>query len=465
MTGLNSISPFIAFHHIAVLGAAGKMGTGISLLLLQEMALCQLQQVAQKRSKEQFRLVLIDVSRQGLEGLRKYLLSQLQRYAEKNIIALRKAAAEAPSLISNREIIEFFLAGAMEIVQFATSIEEAKDAQLIFEAIVEDIERKATLLSAVKSLSLENPYFFSNTSSIPLSILNTKADLDGRIIGFHFYNPPAVQKLLEIIPLEKGNEELKILAVELAKNLNKQVVFSKDVAGFIGNGYFLREVAFASALAQKLSVKHGLMQSIYLINKVTQEFLLRPMGIFQLIDYVGLDVVARVGEILNNYLQVPFYQNELLEPLLKVGKCGGQFSDGSQKEGFFQYTNQKMSGIFDLQTKAYCLLENAGWKPACDAWLGNPPGGLSWKMLSNSANSHELIQSYFIQLQDESSEGAKIALEFLHNLQDIVQQLVKDGIATSPEDVATVLKKGFYHLYDPTKVSVKHGIKSFEQKR
>lgn len=452
MTALNTISPFIAFHRIAVVGAAGKMGTGISLLLLQEMALCRLQRAAQKNSQEHFRLMLIDSSRQGLEGLRKYLVSQIQRFAEKNIIVLRKAAADIPSLISNREIIDFFLDGAIEIVQFVSSIEEAKDAQLIFEAIVEDIEGKAALLAALKKQSSENPYFFSNTSSIPLSVLNAKGGLNGRIIGFHFYNPPAVQKLLEIIPLEDGDPELKLLAVELAKKLNKHVVFSKDVAGFIGNGYFLHEIAFACTLAQNLATKHGLVQSVYIINKVTQEFLLRPMGIFQLIDYVGLDVVARVGEILNRYQKNPFYSNDLLAPLLKAGHSGGQFSDGSQKDGFFQYANQKITAIFDPEANGYCSLETAEWKQACDTWVGSPPGKLSWKALSNSADSHEQIQSYFIQLQDESSEGAKMACVFLQNLQDIVRQLVNDGIAANSDDVATVLKKGFYHLYDPVRV-------------
>lgn len=451
---LNNLSPFMPFQCIAVLGAAGKMGTGISLLLLQEMAACRLYQMAQKKVARPIRLVLIDTSRQGLDGLRKYLQTQLQRYAEKNIINLRKAAAEIPSLISNREIIEFFCLGAMEIVQLASAIEEAKDAQLIFEAIIENIDSKVSLLSALSKLSTATPYFFSNTSSIPISVLNDQAGLEGRIIGFHFYNPPAVQKLLEIIPLDNGNLELENVAKELAKSLNKQVVYSKDVAGFIGNGYFLREIAYACSMVRTMTENHGLLASIYMVNKVTQEFLLRPMGIFQLIDYVGLDVIERVGEIMNAYLPKSFYSNELLEPMLKAGKSGGQFSDGSQKDGFFQYTNLKMSGIYDSKANVYSELEKAEWKAACDAWLGNTPAGFTWKLLSNHPNSTNQIERFFIQLQEEKSKGAQIAFEFLQNLQSIVEQLVNDGVAASHEDVATVLKNGFYHLYDPLKINL-----------
>lgn len=450
MTTQDSTSPFMTYRRLAVIGAAGKMGTGISLLLLQEMAVCKLRQACEKDHREHYRLVLIDTDRNGLEGLRSYLLKQLRRFAEKNIISLRKAVSELPSLISNREIIDFFLAGAMEIVHFATSLEEAKDARLIFEAIVENIEKKVALFSALKSLSSEDPYFFSNTSSIPISVLNARANLDGKIIGFHFYNPPAVQKLLEIIPLENGNKELKLLAIELAKSLKKTVIFSEDIAGFIGNGYFLREVAFAFAMTRKLAETHGMPQSIYMIDKVTQDFLLRPMGIYRLIDYVGLDVVAGIGEILNHHLQKPFYDNTPLEPLLKAGKYGGQFSDGSQKEGFFRYSHGNRIEIFDVKANAYETIDHAGWKKSADAWLGNPPENLTWKALEGNRNADKAIENYFRLLREEKTEGSKIAFEFIENLRNILKGIVQDKIAGNKEDVVTVLKKGFFHLYDPS---------------
>lgn len=442
--------PLMPFHCVAVIGAAGKMGAGISLLLLQEMALCHLHQLAEKNdSPPNIRLVLVDMSPQGLDGLREYLQTQILRFAEKNIILLREITANIPSLISNREIIEAFCSGAIEIVHLTTSIEEAKSAELIFEAIIEDIDRKVLLLSQLSKQSTVSPYFFSNTSSIPISVLNDQANLEGRIIGFHFYNPPAVQKLLEIIPLENGNSELKDLAITLATLLNKQIIFSKDVAGFIGNGYFLREIAFTSSIVQKLSSRHGLQASIYMVNRVTQEFLLRPMGIFQLIDYVGLDVIERIGDIMNAYLSAPFYNNDLMNPLLEVGKVGGQFSDGSQKDGFFHYTDQKITGIYDFEGKNdhYVSLEKAEWKIAADAWLGDPPEGFSWKSLANRSDSTQQIESYFKKLAEEKSEGAHLALEFLQNLHKISQQLVHEKIVSSQEDMDSVLKKGFFHLY------------------
>lgn len=437
-------SPLQAFKQIAVIGAAGKMGSGISLLLLQELSCCHF---AQKAEAKNMRLFLIDSSHNRLDSLRHYLENQLRRWAEKKIMFLREAVKHLDSLVSNREIIDFFVSEALEIAYFSSSLEEARNAELIFEAIVEDVETKTSTLHRLKKISSISPYFFSNTSSIPISTLNTQASLDNKIIGFHFYNPPAVQKLIEIIPLEGGDHSLKSLAIAIAAQLNKKVIFSKDVAGFIGNGYFLREIIFSCALVEELSSQHGTLQAIYMVNKLTQDWLMRPMGIFQLIDYVGLDVVVKIGAIMNHYLQLPLNYAALFSPLLDAGKIGGQHPDGSQKDGFFSYVGNKIMGIYVESDKHYSPVETSDWKKTCDEWLGKQPEGFSWKVLSKTSDNQEMIRSYFAQLQALETPGARLAIDFLHNLQKIAQQLVNDGVATSLEDVDTVLKEGFYHLY------------------
>jgi 3-hydroxyacyl-CoA dehydrogenase len=441
MTQPSSI--FDSYQTMAVIGAAGKMGSGISLLLLQEMARSQ---IAEMPHPTQRSLVLIDSDPEKLDGLKKYLRSQLQKWAEKNIISLRQRVEHVPSLISNREIIEAFLSNAMDIAHFASSYQAANQAQLIFEAIIENIDSKSETLARLKQNSHVNPYFFSNTSSIPISVLNAKASLEGRIIGFHFYNPPAVQKLIEIIPLEQGDASLTTLAINIAEQLNKQVILSKDVAGFIGNGYFLREIMFACQMAQKLSTQHKNPQNIYLVDRVTQDFLLRPMGLFQLMDYVGLDVVDHVGWIMQIYLPTFTYSNALLAPLMKRGHFGGQEADGSQKNGFFQYDHGRIQGIYDLEAGQYVPLESCTWKKDCDAWLGTPPSNFTWKSLSQHPKMAEQVQRYYSLLSEEKTHGAELAKRFLAHLQQTIQGLVDNQIASSAEDVNSILKKGFYHL-------------------
>lgn len=429
---------------IAVIGAAGKMGSGISLILWQELARCK---IPQRSKQPEYTLTLIDNSHTALNGLKKYLQRQMLKWAEKNILFLREAVSRNNLLISNKEVIDHFMASSMDILHFSCSLEEAKYAELIFEAVSEDIDIKVGLLSTLQKQSTKQPYFFSNTSSIPISLLNERAQLGGRIIGFHFYNPPAVQKLVEIIPLNDGNSELLQLAETIAHKLDKEIIYAKDVAGFIGNGYFLREIMFACTLTEQLKEKFSVAQSIYLINKVTQDFLLRPMGIFQLIDYVGLDVVVKIGTIMNQYLQLPINFTQLFQPLFDAGNCGGQYPDGSQKKGFFLYADNQVSCLFSEEMGSYIALDKMDWKAPSDGLLGSPPDNLTWKTLNKAPNRELLIKNYFEKLSEEKTLGAKLAMKFLQNLQKITVDLVKDGVAKRAEDVDTVLKRGFFHPY------------------
>jgi 3-hydroxyacyl-CoA dehydrogenase len=349
-----------AFSHIAVIGAAGKMGSGISLLLLQEMAKKEMAEHGKAESTVH-RLTLIDSNMTAISGLHTYLRSQMLKYAEKNINILRKGYTNDPHLVSNEEMIQAYVDGAMKLVNSGTELEEARGAHLLFEAIVENVEAKCAVYQNFASIAAQPFYVFTNTSSIPISVLNTKAHLQNRIIGFHFYNPPAIQKLVELIPLATGEPAFTEWAEGFAKCLNKIVVKSKDVAGFIGNGYFLREVVFACAKVRELSVVYSLSEAIYIINSVTQDFLLRPMGIFQLLDYVGLDVAQKIGNIMNTYLPDGVYDSDLVDVLLKEGIAGGQHADGSQKNGFFHYTNGKPDGVYLVAEKRYLLFDEGEW--------------------------------------------------------------------------------------------------------
>ncbi len=246
-----------ALQNVAVVGAAGKMGSGISLLLLQEMAHIEAEQKG-KAGTGAFRLILIDTSEKGLDALRHYLHEQILKYAEKNINDLRRFYVRNPKLVSNQEIIEAFVEGALDLIHCETSLEKAKHATLIFEAIIEDVEAKVQLFKSLVAGRKDEAYFFTNTSSIPISILNEKAQLHNRLIGFHFYNPPAVQKLLEVIAPDHMEPALKSLALELAKRLRKTVVHSGDVAGFIGNGHFIREALFACHKVHELTSQYTL---------------------------------------------------------------------------------------------------------------------------------------------------------------------------------------------------------------
>jgi 3-hydroxyacyl-CoA dehydrogenase len=173
-------------ENVAVLGAAGKMGSGIVLLTAMEMADLKLESGP---AAKDYVLQAIDVSPQGLSGLLKYLRDQVLRAAEKKVSGLRKAYEGRQELVENEDVVRQYVEDVLSLVRPTTQIEAAYDAGIVFEAVSENPELKVKLLSQIKAHNTKNALFLTNTSSIPISELNDKVKLDGRIIGFHFYNP------------------------------------------------------------------------------------------------------------------------------------------------------------------------------------------------------------------------------------------------------------------------------------
>lgn len=441
-----------ALRHTAVIGAGGKMGSGISLLLLQELALLEAQKTGQV-GKGEYRLDLIDVNTDALNGLRAYLSTHLRRFAERQINRLRQVFFHNPNLVSNEEIVQTFVDGAMNIIHPASEVEEAKNATIVFEAVIESLDIKSSIYQRLSCVNTLPFYVFSNTSSIPIHILNEKGSLQNRIIGFHFYNPPAVQKLVELIPLAEGEPLLYEWAYELAKRLKKRLVLSRDIAGFIGNGFLLREALFACAKVRGLLDRFTIHQAVYMVNRVTQEFLVRPMGSFQLLDFVGIDVASEIGQVMNTYLSHGSYDDEFIEKMVFAKVIGGQYPDGSQKDGLFQYENHQMVGVYSQEEQRYIPFLEGTWKSDADKALGElPTSYIPWKILHKQSNPMPQILRYFQELSYQKNLGAELARAFLYRDSEISRALVADGIAHHSDDVKLVLQNGFYHLYGPEEI-------------
>lgn len=422
--------------NVAVIGALGKMGRGISLLILLEQAWQSI------RQKDPTTLHLIDSDLTEARKMRTYLRAELQRSAEKRIVELREAFKDTP-LVSNEEMIKEFIEYAINGVEISSEVAAAKNAALVFEAVLEDVDTKVRLFKYLKEHCPATTWFFTNTSSIPLHILNEKAALDGRIIGFHFYNPPMVQKLMEIIPVKGGDPKLKEEALLLAKKLKKTVVEAHDVAGFIGNGYLMREIRLAFDLVHKLKAKEGEEKAMAILNVVTREWLLRPMGIFQLIDYIGLDVCFNIACCMNEYGTEKFHF-PLLEKGLQHHLTGGSTLEGNPKNGFFRYERQEPIEIYSFEKSQYVPLPDT-------SFIGVRSYKGSWKTLHKFPQNEE-IHAYFEALFHEECIGASLSKYWLEKGVDFMHDLVQTGVADDIQKVRDVLKLGFYHLYTPNEV-------------
>ncbi len=433
-------------QNVAIIGAAGKMGSGIGVMVAQEIAKLKLKP---ENNDKVFSVNLIDISERALDGLRGYMKTQLTKVAEKSTVHLRKLYEGRKDLVENADIIRAFVDNASAVLNYTTDLNTAKDAYLVFEAIVENERVKTKIYKKLKRICSPDTMFLTNTSSIPISYLDRQAGLGGRLIGYHFYNPPVVQRLVEVISAETTIDELKKIADELGKRLRKKLVPAFDISGFIGNGHFIRDGLFALNEVDQLKGTLRYPGAIYVVNKVTQDFLLRPMGIFQLIDYVGIDVFQCILKVMRTHLGDKTLKNKLIDKMVKQGVLGGQYADGSQKDGFLKYDKNRPVGVYNFSKKDYFVFSD-NWKKKTDARIGSLPDGfVPWKALLMNPKKEGVLKNHFDALKKMDTLGARLALAFLKETKSIGEQLISSGVAASAENVNAVLTNGFYWLYGP----------------
>lgn len=432
-------------QNVTVLGAAGKMGSGILLLTAVEMTNLSLRP---ENKGKTFVLNAMDLSDEGLHGLMKYVKSQVLKIAEKQTVWLRSVYADREDLIENGEIIEQYIFDVLNTIRPTTAIEVAYRSHLVFEAVSENPDLKVKILSQIDNNNPNKPWFFTNTSSVPISLIDEGAKLGGRVLGFHFYNPPAIQKLVELITTSTTLPEMKEFALSYAKSLKKVVIPSNDIAGFIGNGHFMRDGLHGLSEVKNLSVKYTFPEAVYIMNKVSQDFLVRPMGIFQLIDYVGIDVMQFIMKVMDPYMENENLHSDIVDQFIELGIKGGQMSSGAQKDGFLKYEKGRPVAAFDPTTKEYVSFDTFAAK--CDSQIGAlPEGAIPWKKAVRIKNKEEVFGNFFGQMKSMDSFGAQLATKYGSRSNEIGTALINDGVAANKEDVNTVMLTGFFHAYGP----------------
>jgi 3-hydroxyacyl-CoA dehydrogenase len=277
----------------------------------------------------------------------------------------------------------------LDVVRPTTMLEAAAEADIIFEAAPEDLALKLKLFAPTATDNPRRPWVFTNTSSIPIEEIDEKAKLGGRIMGFHFYNPPAVQKLVELIRSRTTTDEVAAFAETLCKNLRKVVVPSADRAGFIGNGHFMRDLLHAIGEVERIGAGMPFVEAVYTVNRVSQDFLVRPMGIFQLIDYVGLDVCQCILGVMNPRTEGEELHSAPRLPLTS-GVQGGSI-DGSQKDGSSSISRRPV-GVYDPAEGAVPI---AGIRRVRRADRTASGPALQWKVAVRDAAKDAKLATFF----------------------------------------------------------------------
>jgi len=204
--------------------------------------------------------------------------------------------------------------------------EAVEDADLVIEAVFEDINVKKEVFAQLDQSCPSHTILASNTSALSITEISTATKRPDKVIGLHFFNPPYAMKLVEIVLGEKTSEETKKIAEEFVKSLGKEKVVVKDSPGFIVNRIVLPMLNEACYLVYEGKT------TIEDVDKAAMLGMNFPMGPFRLADYVGLDIALAVLNRLYEALGEKFKPCPLLVEKVKAGYLGMK-----TRKGFYEY--------------------------------------------------------------------------------------------------------------------------------
>ncbi|MCL7389918.1 MAG: 3-hydroxyacyl-CoA dehydrogenase family protein, partial [Thaumarchaeota archaeon] len=311
-------------RNVAVIGA-GVMGHGI----------------AQVFAMKGYNVNLVDVSEEILKKALQNIEWSLNKFVEKKRI--RKEDAEA----------------ALSRIKTTVSYEEAtREIDLMVEAVSENIDLKKRIFSKVDELAPPHAILASNTSTLSISVMGEATKRPEKVVGMHWFNPPQLMQLIEVVRGEKTSDETVEKIIELSKALGKTpIICKKDVRGFIVNrilGLVFNE-AFWTYYRREATME-GIDSSV----KYSGGF---PMGWFELCDYVGLDIAYEVGRVLYEAYGERFKPcPEVIEPLVKEKKLGQKTGIG-----FYDWSKGRpripfeLSDEYDYERSWAVAVNEAAW--------------------------------------------------------------------------------------------------------
>lgn len=292
----------MTLKNITILGS-GIMGHGI----------------AQVSSMSGYNVILRDIEKKFLDNAMEKIKWSLKKLSEKKKITNEEA--------------EIYYNNIKPIVDLKDAV---KETDLIIEAVPEDFELKKKVYQELDNIvDNKNTIFASNTSTLPITELSRLTKRPNRFIGVHFFNPPQLMKLVEVIPGKETEPEVTDELAIFVNTIKKTpIICKKDVAGFIVNRIFIPLVHESLYSLERDKISKEILDSAV---KYKLDF---PMGIFELADYTGLDVIHKATYEMNLRDKEVVYPHPKIKELFDQKKFGQKSGNG-----FYDYEGTKYERI------------------------------------------------------------------------------------------------------------------------
>ncbi len=272
----------MAIAKVGVVGC-GQMGGGIA------------QVCAQKGYAVVVREVADDLLQRGLGNIRKFLAKSVEKG--------KLAQADADATLGR--------------LKGTTRLEDLADCDVVIEAIVENLDAKKALFAELDKACKPSTILATNTSSISVTSIAAATKRPARVLGLHFMNPVPIMQLIEIVRPEVTSEETYREAKAFGESLGKTIVTAKDTPGFIVNYLLIPYLCEAiRALEHGLATKEDIDNGMKLGTN-------QPMGPITLSDFIGLDTVLYIADVLHEGFRDPrFAAPPLLRRMVTLGRLG-----------------------------------------------------------------------------------------------------------------------------------------------